>query len=247
MHTLTVVKTLSASDFKRVRRDAMLKWMVVIPFFMAVFARWVVPMIIGPLSQWVPMELVYAILGSYFFVFAIPALFGAVIGFVLLDAKDDDTLTALQVTPLPLSTFLLYRVTTPTVLSAVFILVCMPIANLTTVPLLELVPLALLAALEAPIWALYAASFAQNKVQGFALTKIMGVIMVAPLVVLVFIESNVQLLAGVLPTYWVLKSYWVLSEGGFYWGYLLVGIAFHLVLLGILLKRFNTVMRKGAA
>lgn len=246
MHTLTVVKTLSVSDFKRVRRDPMLKWMIVIPVLMTLLARWLVPKMVGPLSAWIPVELVYAVLASYFFVFAIPALFGAVIGFVLLDAKDDDTLTALQVTPLPLSTFLLYRVATPTVLSVVFILVCIPMANVTTVPVLQLVPLALLAALEAPIWALYAASFAQNKVQGFALTKIMGVIMVAPLIVIIFIQSNWQLLAGVLPTYWVLKSYWVLSGGGSYWGYLLVGFAFHLVLLVALLKRFDTVMRKGA-
>lgn len=246
MQTATVVKTLSVSDFKRIRRDPMLKWMLVIPWIMALFARWLVPKIADPLSSWIPQELLYAIFASYFLVFAIPALFGAVVGFVLLDAKDDDTLTALQVTPLPLSTYLLYRVITPTVLAAAFILVCIPIANITAVPVLQLVPLALLAALEAPLWALCSASFAQNKVQGFALMKIIGVILVAPLIVIVFVQSEWQLLAGVFPTYWPLKSYWVLAEGGSSWGYLLVGFVVHFGLLVVLLKRFNTVMHKGS-
>ena len=245
MYTTTIMKTLSVTDSKRIRRDPMLKWMLVMPWIITLFARWIVPKIIGPLSSWVPLELVYTIIASYFFVFAIPALFGAVAGFVLLDAKDDDTLTALQVTPLPLSTYLLYRIMTPTVLTAVFILICIPLANLTTTPVVQLVPIALLAAVEAPLWGLFIASFAENKVQGFALMKIIGIILIAPLIVIVFIQSEVQVLAGVLPTYWTMKSYWVLTEGGSYWGYVVVGFVFHLVLLTAFLRRFTIAMHRG--
>lgn len=245
MYTATIVKTLLMSDFKRIKRDPMLKWMLVMPWFITAFARWLVPKIVGPLSAWVPLELVYAIVASYFFVFAIPALFGAVAGFVLLDAKDDDTLTALQVTPLPLSTYLLFRVTTPTVLTAVFILVCIPLSQLTTAPVVQLIPIALLTAVEAPLWALFTASFAENKVQGFAIMKVMGIIMNAPLVVIIFIRSELQILAGLLPTYWTIKSYWVLTEGGSYWGHIIVGFVVHIVLLAALLKRFTTVMYKS--
>lgn len=40
-------------------------------------------------------------------------VFGVVTGFLLLDERDDRTLTALQVTPLPLRAYIFYRVTVP--------------------------------------------------------------------------------------------------------------------------------------
>jgi fluoroquinolone transport system permease protein len=44
-----------------------------------------------------------------FLVVVMPALVGMVIGFLLLDQRDDQTLAALQVTPLTLNGYLIYR------------------------------------------------------------------------------------------------------------------------------------------
>ena len=46
---------------------------------------------------------------GYFLVSLAPMMFGIVIGFLLLDECDDNTLMALQVTPLSLNNYLLYR------------------------------------------------------------------------------------------------------------------------------------------
>lgn len=247
MRTVTIVKTLTISDFKNIRRDSLLNWMVVMPFFIAFLVRWLIPKLGNAVSPYIPVEVFNMLMVSYFFVLLIPAMFGAVVGFVLLDEKDDNTLTALQVTPLPLEGYLLYRVATPMVLSVIFTLVCIPIANLMTVPVLPLIPVAALASMEAPIVALYMASFAKNKVQGFALMKFLGIFFIVPLAAYLFVQSEWQLLAGILPTYWPLKCFWVLAEGSSaYWGYLAVGFLVHVGLLAVFLKQFAAVMHRGA-
>lgn len=244
---MVLVKTLTISDFKNIRRDSLLNWMVVMPFFIAFLVRWLIPKLAPFVSSFIPLEVFNVLMVSYFFVLLIPGMFGAVIGFVLLDERDDNTLTALQVTPLSLGGYLLYRVATPMVLSVVFTLICIPIANLMTVPVLPLIPVTVLASMEAPIVALYLASFAKNKVQGFALMKFLGVFFIVPLIAYVFVQSNWQLLVGILPTYWPLKCFWVLAEGSSaYWGYLAVGFLVHIGVLAVFMRRFTAVMHKGA-
>jgi fluoroquinolone transport system permease protein len=247
MDTLGVVKTLTISDFKNIRRDSLLNWLMVMPFIIAIFIRLFAPMVAPYVTRYISVDQFTIIMISYFMVLMIPAMFGAVIGFVLLDEKDDNTLTALQVTPLSLNGYFLYRVALPMCLSIIFTLICIPLAGILSVPVVPLIPITCLASLEAPIVALYMASFAKNKVQGFALMKFLGVVLIAPLVAYILIQSNWQLLVGVLPTYWPLKCFWVMMEGSTnYWVYLAVGFVYHSIVLLALLNRFSTVMHKGA-
>jgi fluoroquinolone transport system permease protein len=246
MHAFTLVRTLTVGDFKNIRRDSLLNWMMVMPLLIAFLVRWLLPKFADVVVSVLPVDVFNMLMVSYFFVLLIPTMFGGLIGFLLLDEKDDDTLTAIQVTPLPLGGYLLYRIATPMVLSVIFTLIYIPIADIMTVPLLPLVPVTVLASLEAPIVALYLASFAKNKVQGFALAKFLSVFLVTPLAAYVFVQLDWQLLVGVLPTYWPLKCFWVLIEGGSYWGYLLVGFVVHFGLLAVFLRRFATVMYRGA-
>jgi len=59
-----------------------------------------------------------------------PITFGVLIGFLLLDEKDDDTLTALQVTPLSTNGYVAYRVAVPIALTIPLMFVIFPLANL---------------------------------------------------------------------------------------------------------------------
>jgi fluoroquinolone transport system permease protein len=248
MNMLSVVKTLTIGDFKNIRRDSLLNWMMLMPIISALFLRLFAPMMEPYVTDYLSANQFNILLISYFIVLLNPTMFGAVLGFVLLDEKDDNTLTAIQVTPVSLNGYLAYRVALPMALSIGFTLLCIPLAGILSVPLLPLVPITFLAAMEAPIVALYAATFAKNKVQGFALMKFLGVFLVTPLVAYVFVQSNWQLLVGVLPTYWPLKCFWIMMEGSAdYWLYLAVGVLFHGVLLFIFLNRFSALMHKGAA
>ena len=102
----------------------------------------------------------------------------------------------------------------------------------------------LLAAVETPVMSLFLASFAENKVQGFALVKGVGAVLLAP-VAAWFVDPPWQLLAGVVPSYWPLRAYWSAAEPGpAFWIYLALGFAYHAALLLWLLRCFERVLRR---
>lgn len=103
-------------------------------------------------------------------------------GFMLLDERDDDTLTALRVTPASLQGFTFYRLLTGFALSVLYILVTTPPTGLLSLAdTLRAVPAAFLASLFAPLTAMLLGALASNKVEGFAVMKGFGLLMMGPL------------------------------------------------------------------
>ena len=95
--------------------------------------------------------------------------------------------------------------------------------------------------IEAPIWALFLATFAENKVAGFALMKGAGVVLMIP-VAAFFLDPPSQYLAGLVPTYWPSKAFWSLQAGEPYLLYWVIGLVYHALVLWWFLKRFNRAM-----
>jgi fluoroquinolone transport system permease protein len=53
-----------------------------------------------------------------------------------------------------------------------------------------------------------------------------------------FIDSAWNLAFGVLPPYWAAKAFWVASDHGAWWPYLLVGVIYNLAVARPLFRRF---------
>ncbi|MDX1688582.1 MAG: hypothetical protein R3248_11405 [Candidatus Promineifilaceae bacterium] len=246
MNVVTVIRSLGPIDARNVGRDAMLRWMVLLPFVVAAAMRWLLPTIFAFVDGLIPLDLasVYAPLMGYLFLLLVPYFWGVVVGFLLLDQRDDGTLTALQVTPLSLNSYLLYRLATPVLLSAVTTMSAFPLTGLAQFRLWPLALLALSAALHAPLFALALAALAQNKVQGLALMKASGVVLLPPLAAL-FLPDALQWPLAFLPTYWPARFYWALADGdpaaGLYW---LVSLIFQALLLVLLARRFDRIMHR---
>jgi fluoroquinolone transport system permease protein len=210
---------------------------------MALAFRFLLPEASRILASWIALEPYYPLLVSTMVVF-IPMMYGIVVGFMLLDERDENTLTALKVTPMSPRKYLLYRVTVPIVVSIVTTLLAYPLVGLIDVDLASLVVVTALASLSAPFIALIFAAFARNKVEGFAIQKMLGGVFMIPLVAY-FTPMNWQLAFGVFPTYWTLKAFWIACEGGSgLWICVLAGILVHLAFIGLLMKRFDTVMHQ---
>jgi fluoroquinolone transport system permease protein len=111
---------------------------------------------------------------------------------LLLDEKDAGTLLAIRVTPFSASRYLRYRMIVPVVGSLIATPVITVMMDLFRPAWLDLLLLSLAGALLAPLIALLLALVATNKVQGFALAKGMGVLVIAP----VAFWSRADLLAG---------------------------------------------------
>jgi fluoroquinolone transport system permease protein len=246
MNSLRTVRALSVVDALSVSRDSLLRGIVLVPLGLAVAARWLFPPAIERTATLLPFDIqaLYPQVMSYVLLLLAPVICGAVVGFILLDQRDDNTLMALQVTPLPIAGYLAYRLAAPTILSTIMALIALPLSGLVQFDLLKLLMVVLSAAPLAPMTALFLGAYAANKVQGFALQKALGVFFIAPFVA-ALLPLPWRLLAGLIPTYWPATLLWTLQAGESQGELLLLGgLVYQGLLLAILLRRFNRVIHQ---
>ena len=240
-----VIRALGPIDLKSVARDSMLRWLVGMPLVVAFAFRWGVPVVNALLLERYGFDLTpyYPLLTS-FLVLMVPTLMGSVVGFLLLDQRDDRTLGALQVTPLTVGGYLAYRIAVPMAVSVPVMMASIGIADLVTMGVVPAFAAAVQAAPAAPLYALFVAAFAANKVQGFALLKAVGVLTWPP-VFAWFVASPWQVAFGIVPLYWPLKLFWMLAAGepGVAL-YFLAGLAYQGLLVAILVRRLKTVLAR---
>lgn len=219
-------------DVHNIGRDPLLKWMLVVPLLMAVLVRLGFPIVADIAHTRLGLDLTPfqpLIAGG---LLLLPAtLVGMVIGFLLLDERDDGTLLALLVTPLTLRQYFLYRLSWPLAVGTVLTAVSLPLTGLGNWSWGEIWLGAIVAAPLAPLLALLLAAVAENKVQGLALTKLISGVQMLPLVAY-FVPHSFQWFFGLVPTFWVLRMMWGWAEQDPFAGlYGLVGLGYQLFLL----------------
>ena len=244
-HSLLVAyQVFGPLDVKNIRREDLLMWIGGLMGLMVVLYRYGVPALAGLLDARLGFDLTpYYDLIMSTYVGTAAGMAGMVIGFLLLDERDENTLTALLVTPLPIGAYLAYRITMPLALGFVVTCVTYPLVGLAPISAVDLIVVAGLASLGAPAAALFLVVFAENKITGLALTKVLNAIGLIP-VLAYFIQSDWQLLAGVLPAYWPMKVVWLAAAGEPYARYAVVGLGVNLTVLYLLLRRFNTILHR---
>lgn len=104
---------------------------------------------------------------------------------------------------------------------------------------------ALAAAPLAPVYALFLGTFAANKVQGLALAKAVGVVVI-PAVISYFVTGPWQTAFGLVPHYWPPKAFWLFDQGaiGQALAHAIVGVIWHGALLMLLMRRFSHAVRR---
>lgn len=244
--TLTrAIRGLVPIDAKSIGRDPLLRWMVVMPVLMALLLRSLVPVVTARLQEQYAfaLEPYYVLITSFMSLLA-PMMAGIVIGFLLLDQRDDGTLAALQVTPLSLNGFLIYRIGVLLIFSVVMTLIAVPLVGLVEIHPLAVLLVAVVASPLAPIYALILVCFATNKVQGFALMKAVGTLSWPPIIAY-FLPTFWQWVMGIVPQFWPVKLFWMLATGEDGYGlYVVVGLAYQGLLVMLFLRRFDRIVRR---
>lgn len=238
-----IYQGLLRNDLRNITRDPMLLYIPLIPVVMAVVFRWGIPPLGEVLLERLNFDLqpYYPLIASLF-LFLVPALVSLMVGFLLLDEKDENTILALMVSPLPLSHFLLYRAALPTLLGMVVTLLTFPLTNLAQIGFAHLLLVCFLAALTGPINALFLAAFVSNKVAGLNVLKFINMVMLLPIAAF-FLPMPMQLLAGVVPHYWGMKVFMQAVEGQPYGIYALIAAMYCLALIALLLRQFRRSVR----
>lgn len=245
MRRATRLRTLVQTDMKLIGRDRFLLGTGAFILLVGVIVRLVIPPLTSTLEgRGLDLTRYYPLISSYLAVFTAPQLGGILFGFTLLEAREVGTLRAVFVSPLPSATYLLYQTGAPIAVGWLVIPGMALIMGVGVPPVGPLILISFVGAILGAIVALFVATFADNKVQAFALMKALGG--TGPIVLVAwFIAEPWQYLAGVFPPYWVAKAYWVAEAGGSgWWIYLAVGAVTLLAALTYVGRRFSMVAHR---
>lgn len=231
-------RTLALGELRNVLRDSLMLLMLLAPLMIALAFRFIFPFARGLLLPGFDLAEHYGFIMSMLLVLT-PMMCGALTGFLFLEERDEQILTYMSVTPLGKGGYLAYKLTFPVLLSIVYSLPLLWLAGLAPFSVWKVLPIALMAALEAPLMALFLAAFAENKVEGTAIYKLAGLVDVAPFVGYL-VHSPLRYLAGVIPQFWITVT-WLEAHkpGGAYWQHLAAGFAVHIIVIWIFLRIFN--------
>jgi fluoroquinolone transport system permease protein len=230
---------LAGADVKRITRDPFLIFMVGYPWMMAVVLQQLLPWLNARLAGRFALGDYYPIAGCFMAVL-VPYAMGLVLGFQLLEEKDEGSLVAVAVTPMSLDEYFVYRATLYGLVSLPLVLVLHELLGVVAVPPARLAVVAVAATPMLPVMALIIAGFAGNQVEGFAVMKAASVLVVGPLASF-FIPHPWDLVVGVLPTYWPIKAYFAAAEGagGLFWIAAVVSLVFPSACVVPLYRRFR--------
>jgi hypothetical protein len=231
---LSLIKT----DFKNITRDEVLFFMPLLPIIVGLVYRFGVPPLRNALIEYIDLADYYGFLTGIGIIM-VPTIFGWIIGFLLLDERDENVLAVITTTPLGKRKFLRYRFALSIVISVILSIMLILISGLTPLRLLWTLPVIILASMEAPLVTLFLASFASNKIEGLAIGKSTGIFLLGSFVPL-FVESKIHLLGGLSPTYWVTQSYIAsFNDPLWYVIYLAGGVIVHIALFLLLMRKFE--------
>lgn len=239
--TTKALASFGHNDIRGTYRDPLLVMIVIAPVIWTVGVIVLTPLFTDMLLSRYDFNLVpyYPLVLTAFLLLTSIIIAGGLAAFLVLDEVDAGTLAALRVTPVPLSTFFAYRAGTVIVVTTAYVVATLSLSGILEPGLVTaLVPIGLLAGLSAVATMLMIVAVAGNKIQGIAMVRALGMLIAGLPCIPWFIDSAWNLAFGVLPPYWAAKAFWVASDHGMWWPYLVAGIVYNLLIVWLLFRRF---------
>lgn len=227
---------LMANDMRNIIRDRMLLFSgFIFPIVLVIICRLILPWISENVFD---LTRYYSLLFMMFTIL-FPMIFGFIIAFLIMDERDENLLTVLRVMPISRTSYLLYRMIFIIFLCFIFVYTFPALSGLIDVSFIDYLPVAVLFSLFAPILALIVNNFANNKIQAFAIFKMLGSVFFLPLFAF-FIAEDWKYILGIIPNFWTFMALdKILTSGSQDVVFLSVGFVYHFILLGILFYLFN--------
>lgn len=230
------VAKLMINDLRNIIRDRMLLYSAfVFPLATVIICRLIFPYIsenVFDLTRYYP--LLFMMIAILF-----PMIFGFIIAFLIMDERDENILTVLRVMPISRTAYLIYRMILMILLCFIFVLIFPALSGLIDISIIDYLPIAILFSIFAPVLALVVNNIASNKIQAFAIFKMLGSVFFLPLFAF-FIAEDWKYILGVIPNFWTYQALnSILTTGNQDYAYLGVGYTFHIALIAVLFYLFN--------
>lgn len=228
-----------SGELKKWLRDPMTRFMFFYPFLFGFIGRYALPAIADTNGFSIEANADFIVTALTLMA---PMIFGAIIGFSILDDRDDNIIDSIKVTPLTLTFFMSFRLAIVYLFSfaaSIFIMWFSDIGNLTWGNILLI---AFLASFSGPLTGLLINIFAGNKIEGFAMMKLIGMILIIPVISLFFNDYK-ELFFAVIPAFWPAKIIATVIRGDgqmflSYWLYFWPGLAYVVILNLLGYRRF---------
>lgn len=180
----------------------MMGFMAVYPILFGLIGRFFIPWLADKNGFSID---IYADLIIVILTLIVPISFGALIAFSILEDRDDNILSSVKVTPLSINQFLSFRFIMVFILTYITTVFVIWFSNIGDIPIKNILTIAFLASLEAPMYGLLINSFSSNKIEGFAVMKGLGTLIIFPIIALFFIDKK-ELFFAFAPGFWSAKA-----------------------------------------
>ncbi len=172
------------NHFRRIGRDNMLILLLVYPILLAVVARFLVPVI-----RQATLTPQFDLVAHYpailiFFVVLNPFLYGDLLAFTLLDDREQGTIHVIRILPVGIRRYLLVQIVLfmiISILGGMFVIATVPLYPITVI---ESLLINVASSFGVPFSMLLVNLLSKNKVEGFAIVKSTGFLMIFPVAAL---------------------------------------------------------------
>lgn len=226
------------SETKKWLRDPMMKFMLIYPLIFGLMGRYLLPVIFA--QSGVAMEN-YRDLILVILTLLIPQVYGALLGFSVMDDREDHIFHSIRITPLSIHQFLSIKLIIIFLLAFLASIFVLWFSNIGDLAFVTILAISFLSALSAPLTGLLINAFARNKIEGFAIMKGLGTTILFPILALFFMDKK-ELFFSFVPGFWPAKAISTLFRGEAFLfltfnQYYFIGLLY-VVLLNLLVYRF---------
>ncbi len=226
------------SDWKIIGRDPMLLLCFFAPALLIIVAKILVPFIsrITTIYLSFPIDEYYYLI-SLFFMVLTPMMFGMIYGFILLDERDGGIISYLSITPIGKIGYFKIRMLIPVIFSFFWGIIFLLTTGFGSfLNFAEIIAISAIVSLEAPMMLLFLGAFASNKVEGMAISKGFGIIII-PVLFDYFFTGNWRWILSVSPVWWIERA--VFYDSFNRWLYILGALIIHLFVIFLLYRKFE--------
>lgn len=195
-------------QLKSVAKDPMAMFLSIIPFLFIILIKFGIPALLNFLLNWVDLRS-YTNFILFVFYLMTPSLLGIVLGLLLMDERDLDTLSFIEVTPISIGKYISFKASIGVAASFITNIIIALTAG-EDIGLRELL-LFVNTSLLVPFYALIIYSFSRDKVQGLTIGKLSNFVVVGAIVPY-FSNSPTTYILGLLPTFWAYHTYYSSSS-----------------------------------
>lgn len=185
-------------ELRSIFRDSMTLFFLLFPVVMGIIGYFMVPYVDTQFG----VDSIAGEITTLMLILMTGYIFGAITAFTLLDDKDDQVLLALKITPYNVRKYVIAKLVISYLFGVIGTYLIMLLTNfMADTPQWHLLLISVVSAIQAPLVALIVNSFATNKVEGFVMMKMTGLLLMIPIASL-FMTDWTEVFLGVIPGFW---------------------------------------------